>query len=71
MSLEVRGVCVKLKTEWMGNPPGRVIKLPPRIAQNLFQSDTAEIIHLETDEEIKSKMQPRARDKMIRRSINK
>ncbi len=37
-------VCVRLKTDWMGNPSGSIVQLTPSMADGLFRSDAGEII---------------------------
>ena len=66
-----RGEYVKLKTDWMGNKAGAIISLPPKIAQDLFRRDAAEIFPKQSEEEVREKMGKLIKNKMIRRSIDK
>ena len=65
-------VFVKLKTEWMGNAPGSVVKLPPRMADSLFRRNAGEIFEADQPNRIKAKLQRRDRDKMVHKApVNK
>jgi hypothetical protein len=66
VEMEARGIPVKLKCEWMGNPPGTIMTLPRRIAENLFQRDTASIFIPESQAEVRDNLK-----KMMRRTTPK
>ncbi len=70
MNARTDSVVVKLKHEWMGNPPETVMRLPKRQADSLFQRDTVEILDAQKTEEVKKKLQRRdqVRDKMVKSS---
>jgi hypothetical protein len=59
-------VCIRLKEEWMGNPPRKIIMMNKRMADSLFRRDVAEICEKQKPEAIKRKLQRRDQDKMIR-----
>jgi hypothetical protein len=69
--MKEQAICVKLKKEWMGNPAGTVLSLNKKMADSLFQRDTGEIVKPESAEKIKTKLQRREKDKMIKSTINK
>jgi hypothetical protein len=66
-----QAVYVSLKSEWLGNPIGSIIRMNKAMASSLFRRDAAEIIKRDTPSETKTKLQRKDRDKMVRTSINK
>lgn len=62
---------VKLKADWMGNMAGTILNLPPKIAEDLYRRDAAELYSPQSTEEVKEKMQKIIKNKMIKSSTNK